>query len=80
MSTVNISLPTQLRFQADLLVEKGHFSSFSDLVRTAVRNLIHDSQYDLWTKEAKLDLKKKKAKILTGEQDITKYLEGVQKE
>ncbi|KKU23325.1 MAG: hypothetical protein UX35_C0006G0001, partial [Microgenomates group bacterium GW2011_GWA1_46_15] len=53
MQTINISLPAKLQDQANSLVQEGHFASFSDLVRTAIRDLLGKSQYDLWADEAK---------------------------
>ena len=56
MQTINISLPAKLQDQANSLVQEGHFASFSDLVRTAIRDLLGESQYDLWADEAKQEL------------------------
>lgn len=39
-TTINISLPNQLKAQADKLVKYGFYASFSDLVRTALRREI----------------------------------------
>ncbi|MFA6519056.1 MAG: ribbon-helix-helix domain-containing protein [Candidatus Shapirobacteria bacterium] len=39
-TTINISLPSQLKAQADELVKHGFYASFSDLVRTALRREI----------------------------------------
>jgi Arc/MetJ-type ribon-helix-helix transcriptional regulator len=40
MKNINISLPSKLKSQAEALVLQGHFSTFSDLVRTAIRDLL----------------------------------------
>lgn len=74
MQTINISLPTQLKGQADLLIDTGFYSSFSDLVRTALRNLISQNKYDLWTNEAKYELKQGKALAFKDAKNLTKYL------
>lgn len=37
MKTINISLPDKLKTQADNLIKAGYYASFSDLVRTAIR-------------------------------------------
>jgi Arc/MetJ-type ribon-helix-helix transcriptional regulator len=45
MSTINISLPQKLKEQAEVLIGNGYYASFSDLVRTALREAInkHDN-------------------------------------
>ncbi|MCX6816570.1 MAG: nucleotidyltransferase domain-containing protein [Candidatus Beckwithbacteria bacterium] len=40
MSTINISLPDKLKADADRQIEAGYYVSFSDLVRTALRQLL----------------------------------------
>jgi len=40
MSTINVSLPPKLKQEADNLIKAGHYASFSDLVRTALREEI----------------------------------------
>ena len=40
MSTINISLPDKLRADADRQIQAGYYVSFSDLVRTAIRQLL----------------------------------------
>lgn len=45
MNTINISLPSKLREQADELVKQGYYVSISDLVRDAIRKTI--SQNDI---------------------------------
>jgi len=40
MKTINISLPDKLKTQADNLIRAGYYASFSDLVRTALRETI----------------------------------------
>lgn len=73
-STINISLPTQLKNEADELVKEGYYVSFSDLVRTSVRKLL-ESKYDLWVAEAKKDFKKGKLKTISNSKDIGGYLD-----
>lgn len=77
MSTVNVSIPDKLRNQAQRLVDKGFYASFSDLVRDSLRKLITQNRYDLWTEEAKEDLKKGKAKVLKSKKDIGEYFENL---
>ncbi len=66
MNTINISLPEKLKEEASDLVKKGHYASFSDLVRDSIRQLISKNMYDLWAQEAKEDLKKGRAKVIEG--------------
>lgn len=60
MNTINISLPLQLKVQAETLVADGFFASFSDLVRHSLREVIAKQRYDRWAQEAKRDLKSSK--------------------
>ena len=73
MATINISLPSQLKAQADELIRKGYFASFSDLVRTALRNALAESRYDAWAKEAVAEYKAGKAIVLKTKKDIDDY-------
>ena len=52
MDTINISLPTQLKAQADALIDQGHYASFSDIVRSALRLILSTNQYDQIVQEA----------------------------
>ena len=77
MATINISLPLKLKSQADALVKKGYYVSFSDLVRDSLRRLIEKEKYSLWLKEAKADLKGGKAVTLKSPKDIDHYLKNL---
>lgn len=79
INTINISLPSQLKQDAEVLIDTGHFVSFSDLVRTAIRKLLSESKYDLMAKEAIRDLKKGKSKVLNNQKDIENYLNSLSK-
>lgn len=72
MTTINISLPVQLKFQADNLIKQGYFASFSDLARTALRQPIQESGYDLMVKEAILENKRGESTVLKTKKDIKK--------
>lgn len=74
MATINISIPTRLRTQAEELVATGYYVSFSDLVRDSLRRLVEKSKFDLWANEAKKDLKKGKAVIFSSGKEINQYL------
>jgi putative addiction module CopG family antidote len=75
MNTVNISLPSQLKSQAETLVEDGYYASFSDLVRTALRKLIEDYQLDQLALEAQQEHAAGKAPVLSDKKAITRYLD-----
>ena len=73
MTTINISLPTQLKSDAEALVENGLYVSFSDLVRDSIRKVIADAKYDLLYLQAKRDYKNGKATVLKTKDDIDNY-------
>jgi len=75
MATINISLPTQLKSEAEELVENGLYVSFSDLVRDSIRKLIADAKYDLLYLQTKKDYKNGKATVLKSQKDIDDYFE-----
>ena len=77
MKTLNISLPTKLQDQVSMLVKSGYYASLSDVIRTALRNLIERSDYDAWVDEAKRDLQQGKAVVLHDKDDVTKYIAGL---
>jgi len=77
IDTINISLPSQLKQEAEGLITGGHFVSFSDLVRTALRKLLAESKYDLWAQVAINDYQKGKAKELSSKKEIEKYLDSL---
>ena len=77
MATINISLPAKLKSQAEALVKSGYYVSFSDLVRDSLRRLIEVNKYDLWADEAKKDLKKGKAVVLSSKKEIDKHLDSL---
>ena len=74
MDTINVSLPSQLKSQADNLVAQGYFASFSDLVRTALRRVMKDSEYDLLTEEAVREHKLGRSTVLASAKQIEKYV------
>lgn len=73
MTTINISLPEQLKKEADFLIGAGYYASFSDLVRDSLRRVI----YDEWYQEAKKDEKSGKAIILKSKKDIDNYFKKI---
>lgn len=77
INTINISLPNQLKLQAERLINAGYYASFSDLTRTAIRSIISSSQNDLWADEAENEMKNGKTKILKNQKDINNYLDSI---
>ncbi|MFC1790575.1 type II toxin-antitoxin system ParD family antitoxin [Patescibacteria group bacterium] len=75
MTTINISLPTKLKTQAESLVKAGFYVSFSDLVRDSLRHLVARNKYDLWAQKAKKELKKGQAKVLKSTQEVDQYFD-----
>ncbi len=73
MTTINISLPEKLKDDAQNLVKKGFYASFSDLVRDSLRQIVEKSKYDLWYEDAKEDEEKGRAKVLKSGKDIDNY-------
>ncbi len=77
MNTINISLPSQLKNQADALITQGYYASFSDLVRTAIRSVLSDNKYDLLAKQAKEEYRQGKGTILRSNEDIERYVKAI---
>lgn len=77
MTTINISLPEQLKKEADTLVGAGYYVSFSDLVRDSLRRIVDVSRYDRWYKEAKRDERNGKAVVMKSKKDIANYFNKI---
>ncbi len=73
MNTVNISLPVKLRKQAQELVDRGYYASFSDLVRDSLRQVVSKNKYDLLADEAERDMKNGKGVLLKSKKDIDEF-------
>ena len=77
---VNITLPAQLFERSKQLIEKGHYSSFSDLVRSTLRKEIKEEQEpqkesDEWrnlVESIRADLRKTELARMSEEQIIKK--------
>lgn len=74
MDTINISLPTQLKAQAEALIDQGHYASFSDIVRNALRLIIRANYYDDLAQEAVEDYRQGKTKALRTKKDIDAFV------
>lgn len=77
MNTINISLPTKLKEQAQKLVDAGFYASFSDLVRDSLRQMVYKSKYDLMLEEAIEDEKRGDAVVLKSKKDIDDYMNSL---
>jgi len=76
-NTINISLPSQLKLQADQAVKNGQYSSFSDLVRTGLYNLLNNTKYEQMWQQAKTDHVNNHTKVLQNKEDINKYFKEI---
>ncbi|MDP1721582.1 MAG: ribbon-helix-helix domain-containing protein [Candidatus Gottesmanbacteria bacterium] len=74
MDTINISLPSQLKAQAETLIDQGHYASFSDIVRNALRLIIRTNYYDDMAREAVEDYRQGKTKALRTKKDIDAFV------
>lgn len=79
MNTINISLPEKLKSQADALISEGHYASFSDLTRTALRQILLDHQLQQLSDEAKREYKAGKSIVLRSDKDIDTYFSKFKK-
>ena len=70
-------MPDKLKIEAESLVKKGFYSSFSDVVRDSLRRLVAGNKYDRWLAEAKDDFKKGRATVLRNDEDVDKYMNSI---
>jgi Arc/MetJ-type ribon-helix-helix transcriptional regulator len=77
MNTINISLPVKLKKQAQELVDKGYYASFSDLVRDSLRQIVSKNKYDLMVEEAIEDEKRGDAIVLKTKKDIDEFMDSL---
>jgi len=79
MSTINISIPSQLKTQTENLVDLGFYSSFSDAVRDALRKLLEQQKtnYDFMAEKAIQEHNDQKGTVLTSAQDIDAYISNL---
>ena len=76
-ATINISLPNMLKAQAEDLVTRGYYASFSDLARCALRDKVKVSIYDLWAEEAQREKDLGLTTIMTNKKDVQKYMDKI---
>ena len=74
MTTINISLPSALKSQAETLVTEGYYASFSDLVRDSLRRVIGTFELEILAKETKLAEKLGKTKTLKNKKDVASFV------
>lgn len=77
MSTINISLPIQLKKDAEKLVNRGLYASFSDLVRDSLRHTIAKDKYDRMAEEAMQAKSKGQGVHLKNKRELAKYFESL---
>lgn len=73
MTTINISLPDQLKQEADSLIADGYYASFSDVARTGLRQLVLDHKLQRMSEEAKKEYKEGKSIVIKSRKDLEKY-------
>lgn len=78
INTINISLPSQLKDASEKLVKEGYYASFSDLVRTALRKVVEETNYNYLAKQAKNEYIQGKAKVLKNTKDISNYINSLE--
>lgn len=78
INTINISLPSQLKNASEKLVKDGYYASFSDLVRTALRKLVTETNYDFLAKQAKKEFIQKQTITLKNPKDIKNYIDSIE--
>jgi len=76
-ATINISLPIVLKAQAEGLVAKGYFASFSDLVRSALRWTVNSSVYDVLGDIAEKERAAGKTTIMNSVADVDAYMDKI---
>jgi len=77
ISTINISLPKQLKLLAEKEIKKGYYASFSDLVRSSLRKTLMESELDQILEVTKNNYKKGKAIVLKTDKDVDNYFESL---
>jgi Arc/MetJ-type ribon-helix-helix transcriptional regulator len=77
MVTINVSLPEELKNEAETLIDSGFYASFSDLVRDSLRHAIFRNKYDLLASEAKRELKSGKSVVLKSSKDIDNFFKKI---
>lgn len=75
--TINISLPVQLKAQANVYIKDGLYSSFSDLVRTALRSLLAKSKYEIMAEKVKKEYDQGKAVVIDNQKQLDDYLDSI---
>ncbi len=77
MNTINISLPLQLKKDAQKLVDRGLHASFSDLVRDSLRHVIAKDKYDRMAQEAMQAKRKGEGVSFEDKRELAKYFESL---
>jgi len=77
MSTINISVPKKLKENADKLVEGGYYSSFSDVVRAGLRNILQERDYGEMLADAKTEYLSGKTKSVKSKPELKEYFKNL---
>jgi len=73
ISTINVSFPSELKKEAQMFINDGYYASFSDLVRTSVRELL-GRRYQKMIDDSERDIKEGKAVALKSAKEIEEYV------
>ncbi len=79
ITTINISLPKKLKEAADALVAGGDYASFSDLARSAIRDIVLERKYRALIEESKREEKLGLIKPLRGPKEIEDFVNNLGK-
>ncbi len=77
ISTINISLPKQLKALAEKEIKKGYYASFSDLVRSSLRKTLMESELNQLLEETKAERKVGRGYVLKNKKDIDNYFKSL---
>ena len=78
MSTINISVPKKLKENAEKLVEGGYYSSFSDVVRAGLRDVLQEHHYSEMLADAKTEYLSGKTKSIKSKKELKEYFKNLQ--
>ncbi len=78
MSTINVSVPKKLKENAEKLVEGGYYSSFSDVVRAGLRDILQEHYYSEMLSDAKKEYLSGKTNSIKSKQELKEYFKNLQ--
>lgn len=77
MATINISIPSQLKSQVEELVDLGFYSSFSDVIRDALRKLLEKDPYESQIREAMDDYHSGRGITVDTKEDLQNFFKNL---